>query len=106
MRNVTVIGHHCTTAEVGALVVQGGSTATGEGSVFWDNIGAGGAALDFGIDDTGSITVTQTVTAQGYSGTGNTMSDPAFVDPAAGNYSSSAFPDRGAFAPGGLSALP
>ncbi len=105
-RNLTVIGHRCATAELGALVVQGGSDAIVEASVFWDNLGAGDAPLDFGIDDTGTITVTGTVTQQGHAGADNTTDDPGFVDAAAGNYHSTTFPDRGAFAPGGLSPAP
>jgi len=105
-RNLTVVGHRCGTAEVGALVVQGGSDAIVEDSVFWDNLGTGDAPLDFGIDDTGTVTVTGTTTQQGYPGADNTTDDPGFVDASGGNYHASAFPDRGAFAPGGLTPEP
>jgi hypothetical protein len=105
-RNITVVGHDCPTAEVGALVVQGGAPAQVADSVFWGNLGAGGEPVDFGVDDSGAVTVTGTVTQAGYAGEGNTTDDPGFVDPDGGNYHAAAFPDRGAFAPGGLSAEP
>ncbi len=104
--NVTVVGHRCPTMSVGALVVQGGAIASVSASIFWDNLGEGDAPFDFGVDDSGQITVTDTVTQQGHSGSGNVTSDPGFMDVAGGELHSQSYPQRGAFAPGGLLPAP
>lgn len=100
--NITVVDHRCPTMDVGALVVQQGARAKVRKSIFANNIGVGAKPYDFGIDDTGTITVESTVTRQGRPGRGNVTADPAFIDVAKGDYRSKVFPDHGAFAPGGL----
>ena len=100
--NITVVNHRCPTMDVGALVVQQGAKAKVRKSVFANNVGVAGKAFDFGVDDTGTIAVEATVTRQGRPGRGNVSADPVFVDVATGDYRSKAFPDHGAFAPGGL----
>ena len=100
--NITVVGHRCPTMTVGALVVQQGAHAKVHKSIFWNNVGASGKALDLGVDDAGSVDVDSTVTQQGKTGPGNATADPEFFDAAAGDFRSKAFPTRGAFAEGGL----
>ncbi len=110
--NITVANHVCPAMRLGAMVIQGESQVSIDKSVFWNNIGVGGGRLDFGIDAAGTprladrFTITNTVSGQVVSGTGNKSDDPGFIDPKRGNYHASKYPDRGAFAPGGLDPKP
>ena len=104
--NITVVNHRCPTMSVGALVVEGGAKATVRKSIFANNIGVGAKAFDLGVDGKGTITVEATVTRQGRPGRGNVTSDPGFVDASKGDYRSTTFAGRGAFAQGGLDPRP
>ena len=80
MNNCTVSGNS-TTNNTAALFVEG-SRASVQNCIFWNNNGK-----DF--ETTGAaanLTVTYTLTQQGYTGTGNLTSNPLFVSATSGNF--------------------
>ena len=99
---MTVVSHRCATMTIGALVVEQGARAQIFDSIFWDNVGDGGKLRDLGIDAVGKLTAEGTVTGQGFTGRANVKGDPGFVNAAKGDYRSTRYPTKGAFAPGGL----
>lgn len=107
-RNMTVINHTCPAMTYGAMLLQAQSTVTINNSIFWNNIGSGNQRRDFGAQsgNMSQFTVTNTTSGQSISGTGNSTDDPQFANPQTGRYHSQAFPNRGAFAPGGLNPNP
>ena len=76
MNNCTISGN----PSGGAALYVEASTASVQNSIFWDN------GKDFETVDGGRLTVTYTLTQQGYTGTGNITSNPMFVNPANGNF--------------------
>jgi len=82
MFNCTVSGNSTSSNEA-ALFVQG-SITTVESCIFWNN----GKDFEFMRDGVSSanLTVTYTLTQQGYTGTGNITSDPLFANAATGDF--------------------
>ena len=78
MNNCTVSGNSTKGGDA-ALFVQG-STVSVQNCIFWNN------GKDFEMIDDGKLTVTYTLTQQGYTGTGNITSNPLFVDASKGNF--------------------
>ena len=82
MKNCTISGNTTNDGDV-AMYVQG-SIATVENCIFWNN------GKDFELDRDGvsraNLTVTYTLTQQGYTGTGNITSNPLFANAANGDF--------------------
>lgn len=110
LKNVTVLNHVCAVMgnSGGALMLQPGSHVVVTNSIFWNNIGSSGNKRDFGQQDPArsTLSVTSTTSGQSISGADNSTTDPQLENPATGRYRSLAFPNRGAFAPGGLNPNP
>jgi len=80
MNNCTVSGH----STDGAAMYVNGSVVQVENSIFWNN----GSDFQFvanGVSQA-KLTVTYTLTQQGYTGTGNISSNPLFADAAKGDF--------------------
>ena len=75
MNNCTVSGN-----ATGAALYVEASSAYVQNCIFWGN------GSDFEVPDGGHLTVTYTLSQQGYAGEGNITSDPLFADAAKGNY--------------------
>ena len=73
---------HCTVSgnSTAAAMYVEGSNVTVQNSIFWNN------GSDFEVDAGGRLTVTYTLTQQGYAGTGNISSNPLFVDATGGDF--------------------
>ena len=76
--NCTFVANRSTTQNQGGLRNQG-SNVTIANSIFWDNEGPGGSQ-NSNNQIGGGPTVTYSIVEGGFTGTGNLMSDPAFVD--------------------------
>lgn len=82
--NITVVGNSSVVEASGGMRNQGAGGTVVVNSVFWDNVGAGGAQ---GPNNqvTTTTNVTHSIVQGGFAGAGNSGADPEFVDLAGGD---------------------
>ncbi len=84
-RNSTFVGNSATTLAGG--IINTGGTSTVANCILWGNTGPGGATVANQLTNSGGTTaVSYSIVQGGFAGTGNTATDPLFVNQAARDF--------------------